>query len=433
MSGSRDRPKAGQTMFALSVVALLTGAMLLGGGGAGAFAQDEKPAVKKRSKSAKSGKAAAAKKKKPTTRSTAVDDKFILPYIGDNTFLIARLDVARVDLDALEQWLGQTNDHAADTLRFATAGDGEVIMPTSAGGPPVGGGMAKLRDRVGRFTKAGGRHVYMLMDGDLWSPELVFVVPLRKGADTEALTAVLKEVSEGTTNSVDTVGKALLLTSRPKIIAINARITAAAQGGKRGAASERPDLPAAFAAAGDAPLRLSLLPGESFRQMVEFGMRALPERWGGGDPQILARGTRWMTLAVQQKPTFHLAVTVQAKDAEHATKLAQRFDDGITRLKADATPDEETKALRVKHLESVKSNVQGDQVTLTLPGDFFHRGLPDTMIEAIRTRFVLIDGSERGGRAGGPPGPSAPPSPPPAPKAEPPKPKPPVAEGDGLD
>ena len=109
MFGRQVRRASRQTVLACSVVALVTGAMLAAGaGGAAALAQDETPAAKKAagdaakkgSKSAKYGKAA-AKKKKPTTGPAAgADDKFILPYIGDNTFLVARLDVARIDLDA---------------------------------------------------------------------------------------------------------------------------------------------------------------------------------------------------------------------------------------------------------------------------------------------------------------------------------------------
>jgi hypothetical protein len=419
---------AGVALAAVILIAALAAAPVLGQAAKAPAAKAKKDGGDVKPRKAKASAGKSKKGKKATTAPSGPDDKVIVPYIGDNTFVVARLDVAKVDLDALEQFINRSTDHAAMTVRVALGQEPQSVAAAAVSDGLGESAAKRVRGWLERFVAAGGRHVYMLVDGDLWSPETVVVVPLRKGADAKALTDLLKEANEGTDDSVAEVGNALVSTNRPKIVSINARITAAAAGGgRRGAGADRPDLPAAFAAAGDAPLRVSVLPGESFRQTVGERMLTLPDTWGGGDPQVVARGVRWLTLAVSQKPTAAFAITVQAANPEQAGKILQMANQGIERLKVEQAPDEESKAERAKHLESFKAAQQGETVvTMTLASDYFLRGVPDVMLHAMRTRFFLADGSEAGGG-------SAPPPPAPAAPAKPATPPPAATEGDGLD
>ena len=424
-------------LVALVLVAALVAPPVLGQATKAPATKEKKDAGAAKTKKSKASTGKAKKTKKATTAPSGPDDKVIVPYIGDNTWVVARLDVAKVDAAAVEDFINRSTDEAAFSVRIALGQDPQTIATAASQGLDESAA-TRVRRWLERFVAAGGRYAYMLVDGDLWSPETVVVVPLRKGADAKALTELLNETNEGTGDSVAEVGKALVSTSRSKIVSINARITAAAAGGgRRGASAERPDLPAAFAVAGDAPLRVSVLPAESFRQTVGEGMMTLPDTWGGGDPKIIARGIRWATLAVAQKPSPAFTITVQAANPEEATKILQMANQGIERLKAEPAADEATKAERAKHLESFKATLQGETVvTMTLAGDYFLRGVPDVMLHAMRVRFFLADGRE----AGASPPPQTPP-PTPAPPAAPPKPAkpatppppPPVTEGDGLD
>ena len=406
-SGSRPALIAGLLAAALSA-ALICGAVIAQEkkaspaqkSGAAKSAKADKSAKAKSTKAgtAKSAKGKAAKgKAKGTAKSGAKsgkgksskkaaagpDDKLIEPFIAENTFIVARLDVQRADLDAIEKYVTQTVDAAGGALAGGAAGQGEQMKAAAAEGLKV------ARESREKFTAAGGRHVYVLLDGE--SAEWVVIVPLAKGADAKALTAVLDGLDAKDQHVVAEVAGALVSTNRSKMTGLRIRAEAVAGGAQRGAGAQRPHLPDAFAAAGDAPLRIAYVPGHMARLIVEH-LQDLPQGLGS-DTELLSRGVRWFTIAVGRR----MDVTVQANNAENAAKLSDLIGKGVASLGAEATADEEAKANRAKLLESLKPKQQEDRITVTLDWSLLQKGVPPAALMTTYevARFIATEGKVR--------------------------------------
>lgn len=87
----------------------------------------------------------------------------------------------------------------------------------------------------------------------------------------------------------------------------------------------RPELEDAFAAAGDAPLQLLLVPTDLQRRIVAEMMPELPKEMGGGPTTILTRGMIWAALGVNLPPRPALHLVVQSENATAAAALRDKW------------------------------------------------------------------------------------------------------------
>lgn len=83
----------------------------------------------------------------------------------------------------------------------------------------------------------------------------------------------------------------------------------------------RPELAAAFEAAGDAPLRVVCIPTNDDRRVVEELFPVLPDALGGGPSTVLSRGLQWVAVAVDLKPEPRIRLVVESADAPAAEVL----------------------------------------------------------------------------------------------------------------
>ena len=91
----------------------------------------------------------------------------------------------------------------------------------------------------------------------------------------------------------------------------------------------RPDLAAAFAAAGEADLQFVLIPSKEQRRVVEEIMPTLPKELGGGPVTVLTAGLRWAALGLDLGEKPALKLTVQARDGDTAKALKALHDQAI--------------------------------------------------------------------------------------------------------
>ena len=305
---------------------------------------------------------------KPATPAAAgaparADDKLILPFIGEGTFMVGRLDLDRVDAAAFEQYVNKT---AVDMFKPMGLPPAEA----KAMSDDVAQGMKEFREGLEAFRAAGGHHVYMLMDSEVLGGNdgPVLVVPLGKDADREKLTELFTRMGgDGSREIPGEVGDALVLATQSQIDGLRQRTEAyEAAGGKPAPEAERPDLASAVAAAGDVPFRMAFVPGEQARTMMQENLPSLPQELGGGDPQLITRGIRWATVAFAQKPAVGMTVTLRAADADSAKGLMDLMGKIMELAKAQPPPPTTDADTWAKQLASIVPKQKGETITITM-------------------------------------------------------------------
>jgi hypothetical protein len=351
------RPLVRRAAAAVLVVlaALLSGAFLAAGGGL-ALAQ-----------AAKQPAAAPAKPKAPPR--VPPDDKAILPYLTDSTLVVGRLDVDGVDVGAFERYLTKSME---DTAKAMELGPDEAKEMADHAGE-----MNKaLRAWFDGFVAAGGHQIYVFIDGGeaMGNGDPVLVVPLGKDADAARLSGKFAELADGDDDMTAVeMGKAVVFGTRAQVDALRQHPDGAAEKPGGAAPAAWPELAEAFAAAGDAPLRVALVPrGEAGREYMDAAFSELTAETGAeGDQALLSEGLRWVTIAVTQKPSLGITLTMRAADAERAGRLETLVNKVIAFAKEQQDPGDEQAEALVKQLDAIKPKLQGETVVLRLDPALF--------------------------------------------------------------
>lgn len=225
----------------------------------------------------------------------------IAPFVDNQTVVIVRVQVDKVKMEALTEWLN----------RFA----------------PPGLPLEPVQLWLDAFTKAKIKEVFaaMSLSDPLGQP--FAVIPLGKGTEVEALKPALDTLPSAVTTEVR---NGFMLIGSPRVLK---RVRDA--GGR-----PRAEVGEAFAAAEGSALQVvGLLPPLVRRSLREL-MPRLPQEIGGDSFEVLDKGMRWAALAVDFPPRASLRLTIQSENAEAAKALADLLKRGIDLLaknyKADA-------------------------------------------------------------------------------------------------
>jgi hypothetical protein len=272
-------------------------------------------------------------------------DKAILPYLDEATFIVARLDVEKVDHDELQKMM----ERMLESM-FKKMGVPAAQLPQVKAQAMQSSGQAKqwLTD----MGQAGGKHVYILMDTDVGAaapPSIV--VPFENAEDASKIQGVLTR--NGGQEQAAEAGKAVVYARPEQVEKLQKRVAANAT------PVSRPDLAKAFADAGDSPLRFAYVPSESARKWIEEKAPTLPAMLGGGDSKVLSRGVKYASISMVQKPASMAKFKVHCTDAEQAKKLAETLTKGADAAKDQLGGDEGLQ----KSLEAAKPKVAGDTVS----------------------------------------------------------------------
>ena len=260
----------------------------------------------------------------------------IAPFVGDDAVIVAHLDLTLLDIEALCRRL----------------------LPEFADEEEIAEASRSVTAWVGMLRKAGAKDVFLLLRiADLPGPP-VAVVPLVPGADAKAIGAILCGSGPGN----PAVSWPTCATVHD---AVFAGTTAALERVRQPIADPRADLAAAFAATGDAPARLLILPGRDTCRVLEEMLPVLPKELGGLPTSTLTRGMLWaaVTLVTEPKPGFRLVV--QARDATAANALNGLGRDAVG-LIGQAAAGRVRRADFAKELTRLKPEVGGDRIVLDI-------------------------------------------------------------------
>jgi prepilin-type processing-associated H-X9-DG protein len=257
----------------------------------------------------------------------AGDDAAIAPFLDENAFAVARVEMDKVDAGALKDWVMATLDVSKLDAKQAAGMKQQLGEPFNETGKWIDG-----------FKKAGGKRLYVIASlADIPQEPPFIVVPLEKGAAAGAMIDLFipggpkKRGGQPQPNGIQSqhaekIGDVVVFGAGSTLDRLKNAV----------AAQERPELAKAMAAAGDAPVRIAVIPSEAQRQMFEAIAPELPKELGGGPAKAVSRGVQWGAIWAHLPPDASAQLVIEAQDADNAKTLREIADKGIAALRDHA-------------------------------------------------------------------------------------------------
>lgn len=276
----------------------------------------------------------------------AGDEQAIAPFVGAQTWVVARADLSAIDFDAVRQ----SEDQLAGLSALKQFDPDLRVL--------LGAMTDRLATWSADFKKAGGRTIWAVagIETDDPLPTVLLVVPLSPGSDTEALTKLLR-----VGNVMEVVCEKDALVARPR----GSLHTGAGQ-------SPRPDLAAALAAAGNAPLEIAIAPPPDGRRVLETMIPPLP---AGQPVTVLTQGFLRASIVIDPPPNASAHLIVQSEDSSSAEALRQLMASLAPSAPAEPRKWDTVADFSARSLAAVigdlgrNSRVRDSQVTVDLSGD----------------------------------------------------------------
>ncbi len=300
------------------------------------------------------GPAVAAEKFDPAARA-----KIVAPFIDEQTVLIARVVVSRLEVDALF-------DKAAELIRDLVPEERTELDRVREEEK-----RAILKKLQAAFCQAGGKEVYLLFsvaDVDFHSNPVPFlIVPLGEKADEKALVALFRQTG---LDVQQRLGDVLFVGSRATLSRLKALSPV-----------QRPEIAAAFEAAGDTAAQAVLLPPKYAARVIEEMLPDLPKEIGGGPSTAITQGLLWAVVAADLPPKMSLRLAIQSRDAEAAGAFREKW---IAAVELLGQQKEVRKMVPMfdKLAALLTPQVQGDRLSITL--DEHNRGFIALLAAAVK-------------------------------------------------
>jgi hypothetical protein len=262
----------------------------------------------------------------------AASAKLIAPFLDEDTVVVARADLSRLDPDVFVEKIAE-----------AARDQGELEERKK-----------EVRAWLKSFTAAGGKEMYLIYSIEDLPDAPVVVVPLGKGADATALEKLLP----ASTILPDVPYK------KQGTFVVGADENAARRLARKRVVP-RPEVARAFAAAGDGTVQIVLTPSPDHRRVFEELVPTLPAEVGGGSGAVLARGIVYAAATVRTAPKLSLHVTIQSESADAARKL-QAWLVGALRALPESKVELKFLSGLARVAGTLKPKVEGDRVTLAM-------------------------------------------------------------------
>lgn len=265
------------------------------------------------------------------------DASIIAPYVTEQSFLVMRMDLSKMNAPAITDWV-------AGSLERAKAPADLMAEYRKDAGP----GAKKAQEKIDQLTAAGIKEVFIVMTLDQMQPHPVFIFakPTKPEAIEEALGEMrMQLVEEGDVYvATDPQYANAIKTNKP--------IPAA-----------REDLVGPIKNATNA-LTINLAPSEAHRAMLAGMVPNLPPEMGGDPITVLTDGIRQLTISLDTPPNVSAAYSIKSKDAASAQAFKAYLD-----KQAEKAPAEGTEIMK--------------QLTPTLNGDTFSLTMKEKEIDQV--------------------------------------------------
>jgi prepilin-type processing-associated H-X9-DG protein len=294
----------------------------------------------------------------------------VAPLVDRHTLVVVRMDLARLEVAELGDWLVQRMQAAEGVepaaREQAAAGFREDAIH------PLATWAQELRD-------AGAERIYWLVytsHVDEAMP-LVLAVPVTDATAPRVEALLTRNIAAR--EHVQRKGE-LLLAGWARRLELVEEIQPV----------QRPELAAGFAEAGDAPVRVVMMPAEGFQEQIAGEMRGAP-------PAVQALvdalfEARWAAASLAPPPGPPSAqITVQATDAQGAEALSAQLKQ-VLQLMQEIPELQKTTPQLVQWLNRVEPKVQEEQVVVQLQermlGELVSAAVPGVILARQQAMIV---------------------------------------------
>jgi hypothetical protein len=223
----------------------------------------------------------------------------VAPFVDDQTFLIGRLDVQKLQLADLQARL--------TAIIEKITGDSNAAQNMA----PVAAQAQQLRTA---FLDAGGQNVFVLAStSDIPAQPPFFVVTSSDPGKLDAVQSFVRQLTGGSSEKFEIRkhgDRALLVGQPPTLDRLAALRT-----------TPRAEVTAAANAVADAPVQLLITPSADQHRVVKETTPSLPKPWDNLTGQVLSDGLQWGVLTVDTTPTLRVCLVVESKDSPSAEQL----------------------------------------------------------------------------------------------------------------
>jgi Protein of unknown function (DUF1559) len=260
--------------------------------------------------------------------------KAIAPFVDTQSYVVAHIDVSKIDIDMIAKHLKFLDEAAPDK--------GKELEKVKA--------LATLAKAT--FLSSGGKDIYAILNWASSLEDILLVAPLNKDAAPQALAALIGQIPG---YQADVQGQVLLAGTKKALTNL-----------KLFKAQAVPEMAKAFAALGDGSVQLILVPPFALKAAFIENFPVLPKEIGGGNSAVL--DFQWAALQLDLKDKLAAKIVLQAPNAKAAEEIAKIARRGMDVARADKEvkrtfPDID------KLIAVFTPKVEGDRLTLTL-GDY---------------------------------------------------------------
>lgn len=330
-------------------------------------------------------------------------DSPIAPFVDSQTNAVIYVDLSSVDLDQLKEWqqkaLATTNIDPEQKAQQQKQADENI---------------ATAKKWVSDFKTAGGKDLYVVISlaGMMQGAPGGLIIPLN-GANPDALAKVFNpRGNPPPPDPTDPNAAQIRQMQQQTAIVGNALVYSTGSGVaklKTPSNEPRPDLADALSAADNGTVRIAFVPGSLKNNPFVAALMNARSTPGGAPPQPPFSDPQWdavswVSVSIVSPPKESGNCTMQCKDADSATALADLVTKKIQDAKNDPTQRGNISAEDFDKLAAaVKPKVDGSQVIMALD--------QDTMDNVVGP--ILARAAQQHQRQPTPPGPPAgPPAPP---------------------
>lgn len=270
---------------------------------------------------------------KPTAKSRA---ETLAPFLESTTFGIVRLDLARIDPQAIDKTFKNY------------LGDGRL------GQQKVGAKLAGLK-QIWKKLQIEEAYIILSLANflDQEVPRLVLVTP--DAATAKKINKDVEEIPLFREFQFLPKGKVLIGGDKLSLKRLDEEKP-----------SSQPELAKALAVS-NAPVQVLLYTsGNLFRRSIEENAAQLPPELGGGSVKVLTRGLKWGVLSIEGPPNLKLNLTLQSANAKSAQALSKFCAKALKLISAELSHGKQLPEEVSQLFKKLQPSVKGNQLTLAL-------------------------------------------------------------------
>ncbi|MCH7990011.1 MAG: DUF1559 domain-containing protein [Planctomycetes bacterium] len=278
----------------------------------------------------------------------------ISPYLTEEAVAVGRLDLSRVNLDAI--------------LKQVV----EIVNPPKPKQADMLEANKKTEELLVKLKEAGVNEIYAVVNLSIDPSRLAYlIVPVKQGGDHRAVAGILFGGDpQGPTSYEEAKSRNF---RGPQSHEICAKLGNTVFCGSKSILEQlkdntpqsRPELEKAFAAAGDTTAQFVVVLTSDSRRVIREMLPKLPPELGGASGETLMDALQWAAVGINSPPNLSVNLVIQSKD-QHSAQALQNLLKAVYRLLGQRPDVKREFPMYEQIAEVLIPKVEGNRLLLSL-------------------------------------------------------------------